>query len=265
MVLLDQAAYADVAASGFLGEHFARLKRKEADSSVAGQYATLGVAGDNSLIELFGVPPGAGGLTGGLVFSFEQPGSSPAARELLDAGQVDYHHDVVRRALDGTGEQAPWYHLISVNLGAQSPFVLFLNEVTPEYFTSLGARPAGDGALRRRDYLDAVLGGPATAPRLMRDIAGVTLNVRPERARRFADALTPFGYSRETRAGEVRLSGPDLVLTLREHESAPERVAEIQIHLAPGPHERRTFWFGRTSCLEIGAEDTARWVFDPSD
>ncbi|HYS37073.1 MAG TPA: hypothetical protein VEO01_15745, partial [Pseudonocardiaceae bacterium] len=80
MVLLDEQAYLDVAANTFLREEFARMHRKDADSSVAGKYATLGIAGENTLIELFGSAP----LAGGLVFSFEEPGSSPLARARLD-------------------------------------------------------------------------------------------------------------------------------------------------------------------------------------
>ena len=73
MVLLHEQAYLDVAANTFLRDEFARMHRKDADSSVAGKYATLGIAGENTLIELFGSAP----LAGGLVFSFEEPGSSP--------------------------------------------------------------------------------------------------------------------------------------------------------------------------------------------
>ncbi|MET0135416.1 MAG: DUF5829 family protein [Kibdelosporangium sp.] len=263
MVLLDAATYDEIAASGFLTERFARVKRKDADSSIAGSYATLGIAGQNTLVELFGsAMPGASPLAGGLVFSFEEPGSSSSARALLDAsGEVEYHHQLVHRAMPDTDEKQPWYHLISVNLGTGSPMLLFLNEVTPEYFGSIGARPAPDGALRRRAYLDAVLGRPDDGTHLLRDISGITLLVGAERATRISNALTALGY---TRSGEV-LTGPGLAIRLVPTDG-PERVAEVHLDLVPGrraadtPAELR---LGRSRLL-IEHDDTARWIFDPA-
>jgi len=268
MVLIDATAYRDVAASAFLGERFGRLRRKDADSSVAGAYATLGIAGENTLVELFGsTMPGSAPLVGGLVFSFEEPGSSPAARTLLDeSGRVRYYHDLVRRAVPGSEEQQPWYHLINVDLGEASPLLLFLNEVTPEYFRAIGAQPADGGRFRRRDYLDAVLGGPADGPRLLRDIAGITLAVRAERARRIADALGALGYTAAGDAGERVLTGPGLTIRLVIEEAGPERVAEIQLALVPGRRDQDTpaeLRFGETSRLVFGEDDTARWIFGP--
>jgi hypothetical protein len=264
MVLLGARAYGEASASGFLGDRFGRLKEKKADSSVAGQYSTLGVAGDSTLIELFNADmPGSAPLTGGLVFSFEYPGSSQAARALLDAsGQVKYHHDLVKRAVEGSAERQPWYYLISVDLGEGSPLLLFLNEVTPEYFEAVGARPAADGALRRRDYLNAVVGAPGGDSMLMRDITGVTLLVRAERARRIADALSVFGYTVTEHAEGPELHGPDLTIQLRIDESALERITEIGIRLAEGGQEPVEFQFGETSRLVIETNATARWLFD---
>ncbi len=265
MVLLDEQAYLDVAANTFLREEFARMHRKDADSSVAGKYATLGIAGENTLIELFGSAP----LAGGLVFSFEEPGSSPLARARLDeSGQVKYYHDLVRRTVPGSAEQQPWYHLISVDLGEASPFVLFLNEVTPEYFANLGARPTAEGRFRRRDYLDAVLGGPSDGSRLVRDLMGVTLTVTADRARRIADALSPLGYTEHEADGERVLTGPDLTIRLVVGDPGPERVAEVRLALVPGrrgPDTPAELRFGTTSRLVIDADDTARWIFDPAD
>lgn len=266
MVLLDEQAYDDVAASGFLAQRFGRLKRKEADSSIAGSYATLGVAGRNTLVELFrGSLPGSA-LVGGLVFSFEEPSSSVAARAALDAaGGVPYHHDLVRRSVDGSDVQQPWYHLISVDLGEASPLLLFLNEVTAQYFRSIGARPAPDGALRRSDYLDAVLGGPDDGTRLMRDITGITLRVRPQRAARIGDALAALGYLDTTEAGQRLLRGPDLTVRLTAEETGPERVAELELDLVPGTRPADVpaeLTFGTSSRLVIDG-NTARWSFDP--
>lgn len=268
MVLLDGPAHQDVLKSDFLAECFGRLKLKKADSSVAGAYSTLGLAGDNTLIELFGSPlPASAPLTGGLVFSFEEPGSSDAARALLDSsGEVAYHHQLVRRAVAGAEEMQPWYHLISVDLAEASPLVLFLNEVTPEYFRSIGAKPARNGALRRRDYLDAVLDTPAAdAARLMRDIAGVTVVVNSVRARRIIGALTAFGYALDDHGHGPELRGPDLAVRLRITESERERIEEIQLRLVPGrwdPDGPSEFPFGTTSRLVIEDADTARWSFD---
>lgn len=264
MVLLDAPAYREVSASSFLGDRFGRLKEKTADSSVAGEYSTLGVGGNSTLIELFNADmPGLAPLTGGLVFSFEEPGSSEAARALLDAsGQVKYHHDLVTRAIEGSAEQTPWYHLISVDLGEGSPLLLFLNEVTPAYFAAVGARPAPDGTLRRRDYLNAVLGAPAGRSPLMRDITGVTLLVRAERARRIADALAVFGYAVAQRPGGPELRGPELTIRLQIDEYAAERITEIGIRLAEGADEPAELQFGRTSRLVIETDATARWHFD---
>jgi Family of unknown function (DUF5829) len=265
MVLLDQRAHQDVLAAGFLGERFGRLKVKEADSSVAGQYSTLGVAGDNTLVELFSsAMPGASALTGGLVFSFEIPGSSPEARALLDDHpDVSYHGDLVRRTVAGSDEQQPWYHLISVDLGAGSPLLLFLNEVTPEYFQSLGARPDPDGRQSRRAYLDAVLGAPADGSRLMRDITSVTVRVRPPRAQRIVDALTTLGFVEGSDPAGPELVGPDLTLRLRTDEHAVEGILEIQIQLAGDAIQPAEYLFGETSRLVIGPAGTAVWSFTP--
>jgi len=268
MILLDAVAYDDVAASGFLGDRFARIKRKEADSSIAGSYATLGVAGDNSLVELFRAgAPGTAAMTGGLVFSFEEPGSHPVARSLLDADGVAYHADLVRRTVEGMAEQQPWYHLISVDLGRPSPLLLFLNEVTPEYFESLGAAREPGGAMRRADYLDAVLGEPANGKKLLRDITGVSLTVRTDRANRIAAALAAVGYTDTGHPAARELRGPGLDLRLTVDESADERVTEIRIDLVPGlrgPDTPAELRFGRTSRLVIEPDDTARWIFAPA-
>ncbi|MBT2488425.1 hypothetical protein J7E96_07775 [Streptomyces sp. ISL-96] len=269
MVLLDGAAHRDVSASGFLAKRFGRIKRKEAESSVAGQYSTLGVAGENTLIELFGSDlPSASPLTGGLVFSFEEPGSAERARAALDAsGEVKYHHDLVLRTVEGAEEQQPWYHLISVDLGEGSPLLLFLNEVTPEYFRSLGARPAPDGALLRKSYLDAALGAPDGVKRLMKDVTGVTVSVTADRGRRLAGALAVFGFTEaETAPGVRELRGPGLTLRLETGDRL-ERVTEVEIGLDPDacePSGPREFRFGETSRMVLESPETARWSFTPS-
>jgi Family of unknown function (DUF5829) len=269
MVLLDRTAYQAVQADSFVSERFARLKRKEADSSAAGQYATLGVAGENTLVELFGDQVGGGSspLTGGLVFSFEEPGSSAAAKALLDAtGTVACQYDLVTRAQAGGGQQQPWYHLINVDLGASSPLLLFLNEVTPQYFAAIGARPTAQGMMRRRDYLDATLGKPTDDAYLMRDISGVTALVDRQRAQRIADALLAFGYECKHGDDSLELYGPDLVLRLQYTESAVDHIAEIEIQLTPDPAVgllASDVTFGESSRLAFASDGKARWTFSP--
>lgn len=262
MVLLDPADYQAVADSPFLGSRFARRKLKHADSSVAGSYSTLGLAGDNTLIELFGTPPaGAGALVGGLVFSFEQPGSSARAQAVLSDAGVEYHHDLVRRTLPGNDEPQPWYHRITIALGPGCPMVLFLNEVTSAYLAAVGAAPAPDGSMTRAGYLDAAVGGSGDGL-LMRDIESVTLVTTPERAARLTAALAPVGFV----AGEDGvLSGPDLTLRLRPAEDAAERITEIGVRLSGADTaEQREYTFGAACRLVIDSPESARMLFSPA-
>lgn len=257
MVLLDADTHDEIAESAFVADRFGRLKQKKADSSVAGSYRTLGIAGKNTLVELFGGELGGGGLRGGLVFSFEEPGSSKAARDLLGEHDVTHHADLVRRSVPGADEQQPWYHLIAVNLGEGSPFLLLLNEVTPEYFTSLGAVPAADGTMSRRAYLDAVLGEPA--PRLLEDITGVTLQTTPERARAIAAALTPFGYKERAEADVLEVSSPELTLRLERGED--ERVTELTLALNPEVPRPAVREYRLGTSELVFETTTARWTF----
>jgi hypothetical protein len=268
MVKLDPPGYQDVLESRFLADRFARLHEKHANSSLAGQYSTLGVAGQSTLVELFhaelrssGLPSGVP-LTGGLVFSFEEPGSSAAARDLMDAsGEIRYHHELVTRTTEGTDQPRPWYQLISVDLGTASPFVLLLNEVTPEYFGAVGARPSADGTLRRRDYLDAVVGTDGGVTKLMRDIVGVTLLVHPQRVGPLSKVLGLFGYTATGHDDGLELRGPEMFLRLVVDESAAERISEVQIALAAQASEPMEHSFAGSARLVIDADATARWIF----
>ncbi|TDV57594.1 DUF5829 family protein [Actinophytocola oryzae] len=259
MVLVDRDTYGAVLAEEHLGATFGRRKHKQADSSIAGSYSTLGIAGRETLVELFEEVPGGSPMRGGLVFSFERTGSAQAARSVLDgADDVSYYYDLVRRAVDGADEPQPWYHLINVDLGPGSPFVLFLNEVTPEYFASLGAKPADDGALRRREYLDAALGETDGGDRVFGDIRGVTIDVTADRASRIAAALTQFGFTEARTDGGVELSRADLTLSLRIAET--ERVTGLRLELF-GADPGTEFTFGGGSKLVVDSEESARWLF----
>ncbi|HEY0698114.1 MAG TPA: DUF5829 family protein, partial [Micromonospora sp.] len=153
VVLLDGPTFRDISACAMLREQFARVKPKNVTSSVAGQYSALGVAGENTLLELFdGALPGPHRLTGGLVFSFEHPGSVQDARAVLDTGPGG-HYQLVTRQAAGTDEFHPWYHMFRTDLGEDSPLLMFFNEVTPEYFDSVSARRGSGGELLRSSYL----------------------------------------------------------------------------------------------------------------
>ncbi|MFJ4679698.1 MULTISPECIES: DUF5829 family protein [unclassified Kitasatospora] len=267
MVLVGEDVLTAVDSNSFVEGRFGRVKRKVADSSVAGSYSTLGVAGRNTLVELFGSPmPSASPLTGGLVFSFEEPGSSPVAHRLLDEAGLRHQHQLVTRADPGSGEQQPWYHLINADLGEGSRILLFLNEVTPEYFESLGAVPRPDGAMRRADYLDASL-GTAEDGRLLRDLTGVTLETGPERAERLAAVLGALGFERTAAAdGAIRLSGEDFELVLNAGEGTTDRIAEIRLSVAetaPGELPESVDFDGKSRIL-FEPRGAARWIFDPA-
>lgn len=266
MVLLDGAAYGEVRSNDFLHDHFARVKGKNANSSLAGRYTTVGLAGRETLLELFGAPvPGPRPVTGGLVFSFPRVGSALEARRLLaEEYGVSSHHELVRRTEPGKPGGRPWYHLVSVDLGADSPVVLFLNEVTPEYYAALGARPGPDGELSRAAYLDGVL-GPSSGPEtLMADIAGATLRLRPERVRRVATVLGALGYAHDSDGADTMVHDGSIRLRLRPDDTAVEGLTEVEVALT-ATVDAAEHHFGATCRLAVGPDDRARWSFTPVD
>ncbi|MBO4209342.1 hypothetical protein GSF22_25600 [Micromonospora echinofusca] len=257
-----------------LREQFARVKPKNVTSSIAGRYSALGVAGTNTLLELFdGALPGPRRLTGGLVFSFEHPGSVHRARELLDTGPgIGGEYELVTRTAADTGDVHPWYHMLRADLGADSPLLMFLNEVTGEYFDSVSARRGPDGELLRSGYLDAAFGTGTGDRRRLRDITAVTLRVRPPRAARMADALGALGYrattsppGRPTDADEptYRISGPGVDITLVASTTGAEGVLDITTDLHEAPPQEQEFVFGDTSRLVLRPDGTAHWTFTP--
>lgn len=275
VVLLDGATFQEISACDMLREQFARVKPKNVTSSVAGQYSALGVAGENTLLELFdGALPGSHRLTGGLVFSFEHPGSVQRAREVLDAGPGG-RYELVRRGSADTGEPRPWYHMLRVDLGEDSPLLMFLNEVTGEYFDSVSARRGPDGELLRSGYLDAAFGAGTHDRRWLRDITAVTLRARPQRAARMADALAAMGYrvtpapsgptgDAASDAGPTyRITGPGVDITLVGSATAPEGVLDITTDLHEAPRRNQAFVFGGTSRLVLRQDGTAHWTFTP--
>lgn len=261
MVLLDDETYRDVASCDYLPERLCRIKTKTADSSVAGAYSTLGLAGRNTLLELFaGAIPGPRRFTGGLVFSFAFAGSAIEARRVLaEQAGIGAHYQLVTRADAESGEQRPWYHLLAPDLGADSPLLVMLNEVTPEYFTSLGASLGADGEMSRRDYLDAVLGGEPTPRQNLADLTGVTLRLRPGRVTRLREILCALGYQAD---GDT-VHGGAFTVTFEADESAPEGVTEVRLALLDKPEEPVEFAFGAGARLSLAASGAATWTFTP--
>jgi hypothetical protein len=266
MVLLDEDTYRNVAGCDFLPTQFSRVKPKTADSSVAGQYSTLGLAGTNTLLELFvGAVPGPRRYTAGLVFSFERPGAVPDAhRTLQERAGIPAHYQLVERTDPNGHTRRPWYHLLAPDLGGDSPLLLMLNQVTPEYYASLGAEPGPNGELRRSDYLDAVLAGGAPdggGDHLLGDLTGVTLRLRPPRADRLTAALTALGY----RAQDGGLRGPEFTVRLDLDETAPEGVTEVAMALTSTPVGPEELRFGEGCRLVLDPSGQARWSFTPAE
>jgi hypothetical protein len=261
MVLLDDETYQDVAACDFLPARFSRVKPKTADSSVAGKYSTLGLAGHNTLLELFsGQVPGPRRYTAGLVFSFEHPDAVVEARSVLAERGVGAHYQLVERAdPDGSGSQ-PWYHLLAPDLGRDSSLLLMFNQVTPTYYARLGATPGPDGGPRRRAYLDAVLGTTDKAQdRLLGELVGVDVRLRPACAAALTTVLAAFGYRP---AGDA-LQGPEFAVTISADDTDPEGVTGVAMSLGQAPAERVEFQFGKGSRLVLDPTGWARWSFTP--
>jgi hypothetical protein len=263
MVRLDDEGYRAALAADFLARDFGRVRGKAADSSAAGMYTTLGVAGRNTLVELFARAYGLTAFTSALVFSFEEPGSSLATRQLLDeAAIVEYDHQVVYRAVEGTTEKLPWYDLIRLRLGDGSPLLVMLNEVRPSYLAALGGEVAPDDRLRRRDYLDVALGAPFDESQLLLDITGVTLNIDPTRAKRLTDALSLLGFTAVDGEQGPALISDDFTIRLRQDRS-PEGIVEISMALTRELEADLAVRFGKSSVLTVEAAGTARWEFTP--
>lgn len=267
VVMLDGEAYRDVVASGFLREELGRFKVKEAVSSFAGTYTSVGVAGVNTLVQIFDVAmPSMPGRTGGLVFSFQEPGSVDGARRRLEArGATPVRYELVRRAMPGESkeEALPAYHMLEAGLGEESPLLLMLDEATPEFFDRLGARRGPAGELYRSTYLDAVLGSAPSPHHYFRDITEVAVRLRADRAERLAATLETLGYAVETAPGGKVLRGPEVAVHLVVDDDAPEGILWMRLSLtrpADGVGVQR---FGTTSTLAFEEGGTALWSFTP--
>jgi hypothetical protein len=253
IVMLDPDAYRGVLASAVL-PGFSRFSVKESESSLAGRYSCATVVGHSTMVELFDVTaPPLPGITGGLVLSFEEPGSSAPAREALTAAGVPFTYELVERQVAGEAGMRPWYHLIRPELGQDNPFLLMVAEVTPEYYAHIGAG-SGDGPLRRAGYLDAQLGGPPPPDLPMGDVTGIALRLRADLADRLALALTALGWERDA----DELTGPGVSLRLDRGE--PSGVTWVGISSSASHGARETH--GGSSVLDVRG-DRADWRFTP--
>ncbi|WP_163572848.1 hypothetical protein [Fodinicola feengrottensis] len=148
----------------------------------------------------------------------------------------------------------PWYRLLRPDLGEGTPVTLMVVQVAPEYYEHLGAVAAPDGRRSRSGYLDAVLGA-GTSEKALKDIVGVTVRVRADRAKRLAATLEAIGFS--CTGEENVLAGPDVTITLVVDETAPEGVVAMRNSLRV-PWEHGTQRFGAGCAL-----DADGWAFTP--
>jgi hypothetical protein len=255
MVMLDPPAYRAVVDSTLL-PRFGGFSVKHSHSSLSGRYSAAALLGHSTLVELYDTTTSpVAGSTGGLVLSFERPGSWRTARELLDAAGVAYGHELVHRAVPDEAEMRPWYNLIRPDLGSDNPFLLMISEVTEEFYDFIGAERGPEGAMPREGYLRARTGSAADPDQPMGDVTAVALRLRPEREKALVAALTALGYV----ATADGIAGPDVTLTVEHGE--PEGVVSVRMSAATGDAGEESF--GDTSVLVIGS-DHAEWRFTPT-
>lgn len=241
---------------------FSRFLVKNATSTLLGPYRTTNIVGRNTCVELFpeGAPPFPN-IRVGVVMSFDHPGESLQARARLDQLGVTYHHELVRRKVDGHDELQPWYHLVRPDFGEHSGFTLFLSEVTPEYFDRVGATRGRDGAQHRHAYLDAVVKAPHLPSHNFEDIRRVVLELAPARAELLAAILTTLGYRAEN-YGALHLFGPDVELELRQVPSGHDRLVELGLSLGrPHTETPRIHQLGSSSQISLSPSGQAHAVW----
>jgi Family of unknown function (DUF5829) len=262
---VDLGAIKEMVGTEFLtSERFGRFRIKNATSTLIGPYRTANVAGRNTFIEFFpeDAPPFAG-VRVGMVLSFDKVGQSPRAHERLTKLGVPVQHELVRRSIDGHDEPQPWYHLLRPDFGADSPFTLFLSEITPEYFDRLGARRSPDGRQSREAYLAAAMKAPQLSAHCFDDLRHVVLRLRPARAEQLRKVLAALGY-RSLPDNPLRLEGPGASIELVADDHAPEGLLELGLSLTrPHIDPPRVYQFGSGSQLSLSpnGEANAVWRF----
>lgn len=250
-------------------ERLGRYRLKNATSTLIGPYRTVNIAGRNTFIEFFpdNAPPFPG-VRLGIVMSFERPGQSAIAQDLFRQQGIPFRYELVRRAVEGAAEPQPWYHLVRPDFGADSPFTLFLSEITPEYFDRIGAQRALDGRQTREAYLAAAMKASQSGEQYFDDLRRVTLALSAERAERLRAVLGPLGYACKVAPDRLALESFDATLNVVTcHPGEAEGLCQLDLSLtrqfAPQPH---VLHFGSRTLLELSpnGEASARWTFAPA-
>ena len=137
-------------------------------------------------------------------------------------------------------------------MGEGSPFTLFLSEITPEYFDTIGARRGPEGQQDRSAYLDAAVGDPHRADHVLRDITRVELRLSPERCERLPAVLSALGYATSLDGEAVVCGGPEATLVLVPAIDHLEGLTGLTLSLSePDPQPGRTLRFGTGSELVL--------------
>lgn len=266
---VDLGTVKEIAGTDFLSsERFGRFRMKNATSTLIGPYRTANVAGRNTFIEFFpeDAPPFEG-VRVGMVLSFDKVGESARAHERLTKLDVPVRHELVRRVVEGHDEPQPWYNLLRPDFGENSPFTLFLSEITPEYFDRLGAHRSLDGSQSREAYLAAAMKAPHLDAHLFDDLRRVTLRLRPARAEQLRRLLVALGYQSSS-GNPLHLRGPDADIEVVAEDHGPEGVVELGLLLArPYTASPRIYQFGSKSQLSLSpaGEAGAVWQFAASE
>jgi len=247
---------------GFLTkEEFGRFRIKEATSTLIGPYRTANVAGISTFVEFFpDSSPPLESVRVGMVLSFSRPGTSARVQRRLTEAGFAFHHELVRRTVEGADEPQPWYHLVRPDLGPDSPFTLFLSEITPEYFARLGALPGPGGTQDRAAYLAAAMRAEQQPEHQLVDVVGVTVQLDQARAELLSRILQLLGYT----AHGDRLVGPGVTVVITAGDG-PERLRSLRLRLRRA--EPRHFELG-DSTLRLSPDGDndpfAEWVFHGS-
>lgn len=247
-------------------ERLGRYRVKSATSTLIGPYRTVNVSGRNTFIEFFpdNAPPFPG-VRLGIVMSFERPGESAVAQEMFRKQGIPFRHELVRRAVEGSEEPQPWYHLLRPDFGNDSPFTLFLSEITPEYYDRIGALRTLDGRQTREAYLAAAMKASQSSDQYFDEVRRVTLSLDEARAERLYKVLCVLGYTFQATTESLVLEGGDSRLEVHTcNPGGAEGLRQLELSLtrpfAPQPHVMR---FGNRTSLELSpnGEALARWSF----
>jgi hypothetical protein len=250
-------------------EKLGRYRIKNATSTLIGPYRTVNISGRNTFIEFFpdNAPPFPG-VRLGIVMSFDRPGQSARAQEMFRKQGITFRHELVRRAVEGAAEPQPWYHLVRPDFGADSPFTLFLSEITPEYYDRIGAQRTPDGRQTREEYLAAAMRAPQTGEQYFDDVRRVTLALGAERAERLRTVLSTLGYTCEVARDRLALEGCGATLDVNTCSPGDaEGLRHLELSLTrPFATQPQVLHFGSRSSLELspGGEARACWTFAPA-